>query len=160
MEKTLIIGYGNPDRQDDGVAWHVLNGIVEAFGCSELLEQNPESVHIGENLDLLYLLQLVPELSEQIAQYQKVCFVDAHTGDIPEMIRIQEIQPKFHRSPFTHHITPETLLEICQTIYHASPKAMLASIRGFEFGFSDELSDQTKPLVAEAITQILSWIKD
>ena len=32
MKKVLILGYGNLDREDDGVAWHVLQGVAETLG--------------------------------------------------------------------------------------------------------------------------------
>ena len=32
MNKTLLLGYGNPDREDDGVAWHVLSRVFRALG--------------------------------------------------------------------------------------------------------------------------------
>jgi hypothetical protein len=34
IPKTLILGYGNPDREDDGVAWHILKGIANQFGLT------------------------------------------------------------------------------------------------------------------------------
>lgn len=160
MKKTLVIGYGNQDRQDDGVAWHVLNGIAAEYEINVHDLDNPESIHVNETLDLLYLLQLVPELSERISQYQKVCFVDAHTGDIPDLIKLEEIKPKYHQSPFTHHMTPQTLLEICKAIYGDAPQALLASIRGYEFGFIDRLSDPTSNLVPEAIQKINRWVNE
>ena len=30
-KKILLLGYGNPDREDDGVAWHVLKGVAEGL---------------------------------------------------------------------------------------------------------------------------------
>jgi hydrogenase maturation protease len=159
MEKTLIIGYGNPDRQDDGVAWHVLQAIAASFGFSPDANKDTDLIQINEDLDLMYLLQLVPELSERLSQYKKVCFVDAHTGDIPDEVRSIEIYPQFHRSPFTHHLTPESLLEICLTIYKSNPKALLVSVRGYEFDFSNELSLLTAKLIPDATKQILNWIK-
>lgn len=159
MKKTLIIGYGNPDRQDDGVAWHILHGIADSFGLSVDPDSVSDLVQVNKNLDLMYLLQLVPELSERISQYEQVCFVDAHTGDIPEQIRTVEILPKLRRSPFTHHLTPEMLLEICQAIYKKHPKALLVSVRGHEFEFSDKLSVLTSKLVPDAVRQILQWLE-
>ena len=32
MKKSLIIGYGNPDREDDGVAWHILRALTVKLG--------------------------------------------------------------------------------------------------------------------------------
>jgi Ni,Fe-hydrogenase maturation factor len=33
MPKSLVLGYGNPDREDDGVAWHVLQKIAAHYNC-------------------------------------------------------------------------------------------------------------------------------
>ena len=32
MQKILVIGYGNVDREDDGVGWHVLETLSDHFG--------------------------------------------------------------------------------------------------------------------------------
>ncbi len=156
--KTLIIGYGNPDRQDDGVAWHVLRGIAAHFGIEQPGEEFPDICDPTGKLYLRYLLQLVPELAEDIAGFAKVCFIDAHTADNPEEIRAIKLEPRYRSSPFTHHLTPESLLEISQTIYHACPKALLVSIKGYQFEFSNTLSERAAALVPEAVQTILKWI--
>jgi hypothetical protein len=32
LKKLLLLGYGNPDREDDGVAWHILRAIADKQG--------------------------------------------------------------------------------------------------------------------------------
>ena len=32
MKKILLLGYGNPDREDDGVAWHILRALAVKMG--------------------------------------------------------------------------------------------------------------------------------
>lgn len=155
---TLILGYGNVDRQDDGIAWHVLAALrlrlgkpaPEAFG--EPFEPQ------GENPDFLFTLQLTPELAETLADYQRVCFVDAHTGNVPEDIHFRHLQQKYQRSPFTHHLTPETLLAFCTQLYSHTPHAILVSVRGYQFGFDRSLSPETQAFVEPAVQKILVWI--
>jgi Ni,Fe-hydrogenase maturation factor len=72
-----------------------------------------------------------------------------------QMIRVQ---PEYQTSPFTHHLTPEMLLSMCETLYNKTPEAILISVRGFEFGFETELSYSTENLVPEAIHQAMSWL--
>jgi hypothetical protein len=60
----LIIGYGNPDREDDGVAWHILAALSAAWVC-----QCPIYIQKGLNPrenrnDFMFRLQLMPELAE------------------------------------------------------------------------------------------------
>jgi Ni,Fe-hydrogenase maturation factor len=159
IPSTVIIGYGNPDRQDDGVAWHILAGIAKKLGrvvpanWEEPFELSEESPHI------MFRLQLDPEISETLSQYQNVCFVDAHTGDIPNDIQFGEVTSGFQTSPFTHHITAEACLALTQSLYQKKPEAFLLSVRGYAFGFTQELSPQTAFLAVIAIDKGMEWLK-
>lgn len=156
--KTLIIGYGNADRQDDGVGWHVLRNLAERIGHS-VPEDPGSSIEIStERVDLVFILQIFPELAETIAQYDHVCFVDAHTAQIAEEISWTELAPEYEKSPLTHHMSPKTVLSIAATIYGTLPEAILVSIRGFSFEFNRELSAKTSALADEAADRIWKWI--
>ncbi len=158
MEKTLIIGYGNPDREDDGVAWHVLQGVAKQLGRTGPDLETGGLDQLGQSPDLLFVLQLTPELAELMADYDYVCFVDAHTGDYPEDLRFDSIVAGYQASPFTHHMTPETCLMLAERLYGHIPQAVMVSARGHRFGFSNELSIQTALLVEEAIERIACWL--
>src|SRR5512140_520221 len=155
--KTLLIGFGNLDRQDDGVAWHVLCQLAARLG-RPLPEPGEGFQAQGLEPDLLYVLQLTPELAELIEGYQRVCFIDAHTGEIEEELAIRPLEPAFQRSPFTHHLTPDSLLSFAQTLYGRVPQAILVSIRGHRFAFSQELSPETAPQAAAAALEIARWL--
>jgi hydrogenase maturation protease len=156
--RTLIVGYGNVDRQDDGIAWHVLAALRRQLGEPEAESFGEAFEPQGENPDFLFTLQLTPEMAETLAEYQCVCFVDAHTGNVPEEIHIRQLQGKYQRSPFTHHLTPETLLALCAQLYSKTPEAILLSVRGYQFGFERTLSPETQSLVASAVQKILFWL--
>ncbi len=155
---TLFIGYGNPDRQDDGVAWHVLAGIVNQLGIKtsslweEPLPSTPEA-------DFIFQLQLTPELAQDLTAYDRVCFVDAHTGKIPTNVQMVHVTPEYQTSPFTHHLTPEMLLSMCESLFNHKPEAILVSVRGYQFGFETELSPFTKSLVNEAVARTVGWLR-
>ncbi|MCC7355033.1 MAG: hydrogenase maturation protease [Anaerolineae bacterium] len=160
MVRTLIIGYGNPDREDDGVAWHILHRLAERWGraVSPITESGGLN-QLDESPALLAILQLTPELAEEIARYDYVCFVDAHTGAYNEDIRFQPIASNFQTSPFTHHLTPESCLFLAATLYGHAPRARVLSVRGYRFGFSRTLSPETAALVEEAVESILGWLE-
>jgi len=155
---TLVIGYGNPDRQDDGVGWHILRNLAQRIG--ESIPDDPgASIEVeSELVDLMFILQIYPELAETISHYERVCFVDAHTADIPEKISWIELSPEYEKSPLTHHMSPKTVLSISTTIYDKIPEAVLVSVRGFHFEFERELSPKTAELAKKATERIWDWI--
>ena len=157
MKKLLILGYGNPDREDDGVAWHILRALTEKLGLAapqDYEDEFPES----ENIDFAFHLQLTPEMAEDISLYEFVCFIDAHTGNIPEPVRLITVESEFQQSPFTHHLTPQSLMSMCETIYGSRPEAALLSVLGHRFLFSRQLSEETSNLVPQAVDLIWDWI--
>lgn len=160
MERTFVFGYGNPDRQDDGVAWHVLTALARRLGWQVPASIEEEFSPADGTPDLAYDLQLTPELAQTIAGYRRVCFIDAHTGDIPEEICMVELKGEYQHSPFTHHMTPSTCLAMAQTLYGGSPEAILVSVRGYEFGFTQSLSARTELLVEQAAQIIYAWLVD
>lgn len=155
--KTLIVGYGNADRQDDGIAWHILCGIARRLGRA--IPSAPEEGFFpeGQDIDLWFQLQLTPEMAEEIAKYQRICFVDAHTGDIEQDILIQPVDDSKPASAFTHHMTPAACMAITQTVYQQSPEAVLLSVRGYAFEFSRVLSPQATALVNQAVDRLWDW---
>jgi hydrogenase maturation protease len=155
--KSLVIGYGNVDRQDDGVGWHILNRLAERLG---VIPEEQELWSADGTICLLYTLQLTPELAEFIAQFARVCFVDAHTGQVEEEIHTARVKPAYQASAFTHHITPETCMSLTDKLYGKRPEAIVFSVRGFEFGFQHGLSDQTAALAEKAARQIWSWLQE
>ena len=158
MNRTLLIGYGNPDRQDDGVAWHILHAL--AFQLHLPAPDSYEDEFPSNNrLDFVFTLQLTPEMAEQIAPYERVCFVDAHTGSIAAEVQLVAVEAQFQQSPFTHHLTAQSLLSMCQMLYGKTPQAALVSVLGYQFEFERQLSAETAALVPEAVAKILSWIE-
>jgi hydrogenase maturation protease len=160
MVRVLIIGYGNLDREDDGVAWHILQGIARRLGRPALNAETGGLDQLGQPPDLLFVLQLTPELAELIADYDYICFVDAHTGDYPENLRFASIGAQFQTSPFTHHMTPQTCLMLTETLYGHKPQAILVSVKGHRFGFSQILSTQTALYAEEAVERVASWLDE
>lgn len=111
-------------------------------------------------MDFAFHLQLTPEMAEDISTYEYVCFVDAHTGNIPEAVRLIAVESEFQRSPFTHHLTPQSLLSMCETIYQKKPDAVLLSVLGHRFLFSRQLSEKSAKLVPQAVQLVWDWMND
>lgn len=159
MKPILLIGYGNPDREDDGVAWHILRAVAVRLGLPAP-DSYEDEFPTNDLIDFAFNLQLTPELAEDVSAYQYVCFIDAHTGNIPEPVRLIEVESEFQRSPFTHHLTPQSLLSICETVYNKKPNAALLSVRGYRFLFTRELSEETEELVPQAVELTMNWLNE
>ena len=159
MKKALIIGYGNPDREDDGVAWHILHALTIKLGLPSPESYEDEFPESG-SIDFAFYLQLTPEMAEEINAYEYVCFVDAHTGNIPEAVRLISVESEFQRSPFTHHLTPQSLVSMCETLYGRKPDATLLSVLGHRFLFTRQLSEETAALVPRAVDLIWGWLHE
>ena len=154
-----MIGYGNPDREDDGVAWHILRALTLRLGL-DAPDSYEEEFPDHALIDFSFYLQLTPETAEDISTYEYVCFVDAHTGSIPEPVRLMPVESEFQASPFTHHLTPQSLMSMCETIYGKRPDAALLSVLGHRFLFTRQLSDETSKLVPQAVDFIWDWLHD
>lgn len=157
MKRLLIIGYGNPDREDDGVAWHILRALTIKLGLVPPESYEDEFPEF-DAIDFAFQLQLTPEMAEDISTYKYVCFIDAHTGNIPEPVRLMEVESEFQHSPFTHHLTPQSLLSMCETLYGKKPDSALLSVLGHRFLFSGQLSEETAQLVPQAVELIWEWL--
>jgi len=162
MKKLIVLGYGNPDRGDDGVAYYLLEKLITFFSQYEkdLVDFHETGfATLNPNIDLWYNLQLIPEISQELANYRNAIFLDAHTAEIPENILVQEIKPAYKSSPFTHHLTPASCLELAQKLYQHAPDTILVSVRGYSFDFSQELSPQTQLLTEQAFNLLVDLIQ-
>lgn len=158
-QRLLVIGYGNPDRQDDGVASHVLSRLSQSFEMPVhySVEDLPKS---GRGGDLLLQLQLTPEIVEGFLPYDQIIFVDAHTSDNElDDVSVKEVASSYQSSPLTHHMTPETCMALLTRLYQKNARGILVSIRGYEFAFTPDLSAKTLQSVDvafQAIKQLIS----
>jgi hydrogenase maturation protease len=151
---TIIIGYGNVDRGDDGVAFVVVNELRRRMGRSVLQEEDTGLDDLTRHNDTIFMQQLVPEVMELFTAYDRMVFVDAHVGPDREDLNCSPVLPEYVASSFTHHMTPPAFLAFLKTLYHCEPEAYLVSIRGYDFDFTRTLSPGTRALVGRAADAI------
>jgi hydrogenase maturation protease len=155
MDRTLVIGYGNLDRQDDGVAYEVINALRRRLGQAALGEEETQLEELGNQTDSIFTMQLAPELLDAVVDYDRVIFVDAHVrADLPDL-HCAPVRPEYASSTFTHHMTPAMLLALSQMLYRPEPEGYVVTIRGQAFDFGQGLSELTGALVEPAAEQIL-----
>lgn len=147
----LLFGYGNPDRGDDGAAYHLFKVLFHQTGKEGADIFSTDVIPLTDFVDVIFNFQLLPEYTDIVAQYEKVVFIDAHTAEIEEELKLVELKPQFENSPLTHHFSPSSCLALAKSITGKAPRAWLLSIRGYEFGFSQHLSERTSGLVSCAL---------
>jgi hydrogenase maturation protease len=156
--RTLVIGFGNVYRRDDGVAFAILNAIREQLGRPPLGTDDDGFDDLGHDTDTMLLHQLVPELAEFVAPYDMVLFVDAHVGSIPEPIREEELDACYKSATVSHQLHPCTLLALSQELHGHQPRGVLLSVLGHDFEFGEGLSPQTSALVPQAAERIMELL--
>ena len=160
MKRTLIAGFGNTFRSDDGVARVAINAVRERLERPPLGLLDDGFDDLGHTVDTVVLHQMVPELSETVADYDQVIFVDAHMDTIPAEIHEEQIEVTY-RTPFVaHQFHPSTVLALAQQRYGRAPQAVLLSILGHDFSFGEELSAETMALIPAASERILQLIRE
>jgi hydrogenase maturation protease len=157
--RALVIGYGNLDRADDGVAYFVINTLRRRLGQRMLTEQDRGLEELGKEVDSVFLGQLVPELMEVLTDYEQVIFVDAHAYENVENLYCVPVIPDDASTTFTHHMTPALFLAFTRALYHREPGGYLVSIRGFDFDFHRGLSADTEACIEPAVEHMVQLMK-
>jgi hydrogenase maturation protease len=160
LKQTLIVGFGNTFRRDDGVARVVINNLRERADRPPLPPLDDGFDDLGHPIDTVVMHQIVPELAEILADYEFVIFVDAHVATLPDPIHQEELEVGF-KTPFvSHQFHPSTVLALAKQMHGEAPEAVLLSLLGHDFDFGEGLSEETHELVPEAVTRIINLIKE
>lgn len=158
MKRTLLIGFGNLDRADDGVAFHVVNAVRRRLGQFALEEDNTGMEELGSAVDSVFIGQLVPEMIDLLDGYDRVVFVDAHVDPALEDLHSAAVSPDDAGLTFTHHISPATLLAFFKAIHGRDLEGRVVSIRGRDFDFHRTLSPETMRMVEPAVDCIAALL--
>lgn len=146
MEKTLVYGYGNPGRQDDGIGARFIE-LMESW-----IEQNGYS-HI--NTDCNYQLNI--EDSALIADYDKVYFVDASVVPEIESYKLEFVEPNDATIEFTMHaVSVAYVVDLCRKVYGKLPQAFVLHVKAYEFDFKEELTEKA----SENMNMALEFLKN
>jgi hydrogenase maturation protease len=140
MPGTLIIGYGNPLRGDDGLGWQVAGELAK---CVDAL------------ISVVAVHQLTPELAEPVSDADLIIFVDASCDGEPGSWRCESIRPESETSQvYAHYFTPASLLGYANAIFNAKPTALLISAAAGSFDYGEVLT----PSVAAVVPQMVRFI--
>jgi len=148
--ETLLIAVGNTLRRDDGVGHRVLELLGE-------VRADARAVH-----------QPAPELSEEIARYDRVIFIDSDAGgsDVSVMESAggdfrpmgPSLEPLVHRhghcSPLGHQVAAAEIVGLARTLYGFDGEALLCRVPARDFSTGEGLSPRAEANALEAASLI------
>ncbi|MDA8123624.1 MAG: hydrogenase maturation protease [Deltaproteobacteria bacterium] len=158
LPRALIVGYGNIDRADDGIAFEVINTLRRHQSRAPLGDEDTGLEALGTEIDTVFLSQLTPELLETLRDYDHIIFVDAHVYPDIGTLHCRDILPEGAPSILIHHLTPEILLAFLKALYGRDPLGHLVSLRGYDFDFHRHLSAKAKRWSKQAVQYIEQWL--
>jgi hydrogenase maturation protease len=150
-EQLLVIGYGSTLHSDDAAGQRV----AEAVAGWKL-----------PRVRAIAATQLTPEMASEIAQADRVIFVDAALKPIKprkpqRCFGLVRLHPAGDHDPFLlgqHFGDPRALLALAKTLYWACPRARLITIPGVNFNLGEALSPQTHRGIEQALAYIRSLV--
>ncbi|MGF1541406.1 MAG: hydrogenase maturation protease [Pleurocapsa sp.] len=143
MATTLVIGYGNSLRSDDGIGVR----IAEIVATWQLPQVRSRFIH-----------QLTPELAAEIAEVDVVIFVDAGWTKELDAIELRQLKPLNISEFRTHFGDPATILTLTHALYGKCPQAWWLIVPGVNFQFGDRFSGVAETGISQALTQIRKLI--
>jgi hydrogenase maturation protease len=143
---SLVVGYGNPLRGDDGIGW-VIAGRLAA---------DPEfaTVHV------LQRHQLTPELALEISLADLVVLVDARSGPPAGSVAVERVDPsRASGTAWSHHLGPASLVALARELYGRAPEVHVVSVGVGSLGVGEGLSPSVEAAVEGAIDTITGLVR-
>jgi len=145
--RILVIGYGNPHRQDDR-AGHELARAVAEWAAAESLD----NVHVRTD----YQLDL--EMVDDIATAAFVLFFDAHAAEYSDTVAVTPVAPEPARGFTTHALTAGNLLALTSQLYGVDVPGCVISVPGYTFDMEYALSPETAAALDAAFVRARAMI--
>lgn len=141
---TLVIGYGNSLRSDDGIGLKVANE-VEHWGIA--------------GVQGLAIHQLTPELAASLAEVDRAIFVDAAVNT--ETVTLETIEAEAAQGrQVGHFCDARSLLAMSHFLYGYTPSAWLITIPVADLDFGEQFSPVAEAGATEALKIIENLLTD
>lgn len=144
MKNILLICLGNTTRNDDGLGWH--------FGKRIEDENFPELI-------IRYQHQLQIEDTELLANASTAFIADASEEFFEDGFQIKKINSNKNGNIFSHKISPEALVQLTEKMYHKKPIVYTIAITGNNWEFGENISDESKKNLTNAVEAFKMFLK-
>lgn len=142
-----VIGYGNIQRQDDGIGPYVAD-LVEI------------SAKRRTGIKSVSLHQLDPAMVEELQHASVLIFVDATMEAMEKGWRWVKIEPECKDFYHVMHLfDPQYLLALIQLLYHKHPETWLVTVQGDNFEFGEGLTIGAEERACGAAAEIVDFLE-
>lgn len=131
-----MIGIGNSGRSDDGLGWAFVDRVRKEGAFDGQFE---------------YRYQLQVEDAALISDVDRVIFVDAHRGELPDGFQLTRCEPLREFAFTTHTLPPGAVLSLCRDLYDKTPDADLLMIQGDSWDLQIGLSPEAERRLERAV---------
>lgn len=148
--QTLIYGYGNPGRKDDGLGARFIE-LVDQWIASEGIT--------GIKTDCNYQLNI--EDAAVVADYDRVIFVDASVAEDVVDFKLEDITPNNASIEFTMHaVSTSFVIDLCRKIYNKLPQAFNLHVKAYDFDFAEELTPEAEQNMKNAFVFLKKFLQN
>lgn len=141
--KTLVIGYGNPCRNDDGIGIRIAEQIERAR-WDDVVVNTVQQLHV--------------ELAEDCTEYERVIFIDS-SAEGPE-VSLKKLEPQKEVGVnSSHHLRVELLVTLANLLHSRLPEFYLCTVRSENFDFGETISEKVLERSAKAFEQLKRLIE-
>jgi hydrogenase maturation protease len=137
--RCLILACGNTLRCDDGIGpW--------------LAEWSERQFHTHPAVRVLSRQQWTPELAEDIAAAESVCFIDCSAESAPGLVKLTPVEPA-NEAPglATHHVGAAQLLALGRNLYGTEPRnAVMLTVGAGSTELGETFSDAVQAALPQA----------
>lgn len=144
--RVLVLGYGNPAREDDALGPLVAEGIAGL---------DLEGVAVDSDY------QLNVEDAVAVAAHDAVVFVDA-AAEGPEPFSFRPVQPADGVGGFSSHaLRAEGVMGLARQLFGSHAAAYMLGVRGYSFRmFQEELTAAAARNAAQAVRFLAQALRD
>ena len=143
--RTLIIGYGNRLRSDDGVG----AAVAQAIAAWKI-----------PGVRALAVSQLAPELVDELKNADRVLFVDAASEPLDNPFTTYNIEPKKSRRALGHHSDAAHLLALTGDLEGRSPQAWMLAINVHSLDYGESITAFAQENMHVSLAWIRRWLEE
>ncbi|UCE54466.1 MAG: hydrogenase maturation protease [Desulfobacterales bacterium] len=142
-----IVGFGNPQRRDDGIGSYIVRQLKSALTAYD-------------KIGFLSVRHPEPSIVDELHGAEQILFVDATIEVLTNGWQLHRIQPELEMLPYTtHHFTPMVILGMIKMIYGQSPPTWVLTVEGCDFGFGRRLTSTAKKRARSAISATIGFVR-
>jgi len=166
MIHTLVIGYGNTLRRDDGVGPMIVEWLRQIRGATvrERLTQSAAKTlpndRVSDDLtsEFLEAHQLLPEHADPVSRASRVIFIDADVTVAPGRVKFRRIHAKMpSNSSVGHNVSPELILTLAEALYGHAPPATVIAIGVSSLDIGEGLTPLVESVARRLVKHLSYW---